>query len=346
MRAHLKTPITGGVTAAVIAAALALLPAGAFAQTAAGPAPAGAGAAASYPSKPITIVVGFSAGGTTDIIARLIAERLVQAWGQPVVIENRSGAAGNIAADHVAKSRPDGYTLLVGSVGPLAVNASLYKRMPYDNLKDLAPVTLIADVPNMLVVNARTVPAKSVAEFVALAKANPKKFFFASTGSGTSAHLSGELFNQFTGTDLTHVPYKGAVALNDVLAGDAVQCMFATIPSAIQHVKGGRLRALAVTSARRSAGVPDVPTMAESGWPGFDASSWFGMVGPAGLPREIAGKLQAEIARALKDPVVREKFVSQGADPVGNTPEEFAEYIRAETAKWAKIVKTSGATVD
>ncbi|MCX7144587.1 MAG: tripartite tricarboxylate transporter substrate binding protein, partial [Proteobacteria bacterium] len=237
----------------------------------------GAGAQGSYPNRPITIIVGFSAGGTTDIITRLISDELRKGLGQPIIIENKPGAGGNIGGEIVAKAKPDGYTLLMGSVGPLAINASLYKRMAYDNLKDLAPITLVAHVPNMLVVNPRTVPAQTFQEFVALAKANPNKYFYASTGSGTSSHLSGVLLNLQAGLDLTHVPYKGAVALNDVLSGEQVQCMFATIPSAIQLVRGGKLRALAVTSLRRSGGVPDVPTVAESGFPGFDASSWFGL---------------------------------------------------------------------
>jgi tripartite-type tricarboxylate transporter receptor subunit TctC len=305
-----------------------------------------AGAQGSYPGRPITIVIGFSAGGTTDIIARLISDELRKGLGQPIIIDNKPGAGGNIGADIVAKSKPDGYTLLMGSVGPLAVNASLYKRMPYDNLKDLAPITLVAHVPNMLVVNPRTVQAQTFQEFVALAKANPGRYFYASTGSGTTSHLSGVLLNLQAGLDLTHVPYKGAVALNDVLSGESVQCMFATIPSAIQLVRGGKLRALAVTSLQRSGGVPDVPTIAESGFPGFDASSWFGLVGPAGLPREIALKLQGEVARILKIPALREKFIQQGADPIGNTPDEFGQYMKDETAKWAKIVRASGAQAD
>ncbi len=306
----------------------------------------GAAAQGTYPNRPVTIVIGFSAGGTTDIIARLISDELRKALGQPIIIENRPGAGGNIGADLVAKAKPDGYTLLMGSVGPLAVNASLYKRMSYDNLKDLTPITLVAHVPNMLVVNPRTVPAQTFQEFIALVKTNPGKYFYASTGSGTTSHLSGVLLNLQAGLDLTHVPYKGAVALNDVLSGESVQCMFATIPSAIQLVRGGKLRALAVTSLRRSNGVPDLPTIAESGYPGFDASSWFGLVGPAGLPREIALKLQGEVARILKEPVMREKFVQQGADPIGNTPDEFGQYMKDETAKWAKIVKASGAKAD
>ena len=304
------------------------------------------GHAQTYPTKPVTIIVGFTAGGTTDIITRLIAEKLAKVWGQAIVIENKPGAGGNIGAEFVAKARPDGYTLLMGSVGPLAVNASLYKKLPFDNLKDLAPVTLVADVPNVLVVNPRTVASRTFGQFLALAKANPGKFFYASTGSGTSSHLSGVLLNQLAGIDLTHVPYKGAVALNDVLSGEQVQCMFATIPSAIQHIHAGKLRALAVTSLKRSGGLPEVPTIAESGFPGFDASSWFGLVGPAGLPRDIALKVQGDVAQALKEPALREKFIQQGADPVASSPEAFGEYLRAETAKWAKIVQSSGAKVD
>jgi tripartite-type tricarboxylate transporter receptor subunit TctC len=302
--------------------------------------------ASAWPEKEVRIFVGFSAGGTTDVIARLVANELSNAWGQPIVIENRAGATGNIAADLVAKSKPDGYTLLMGSVGPLAINATLFRKMPYDNLEDLAPVTLVAHVPNMLVVNPRTMPAKTFQEFVAEVKSHPGKYFFASTGSGTSSHLSAELLKMQAGLDMTHVPYKGAVALNDLLGGDQVHLMFATIPSVIAHVRGGRLRALAVTSEHRSASMPDLPTIAESGYPGFDASSWFGLVGPAGLPPEIANKIQAEVAKSLKKPELREKFVQQGADPVGSTPEEFGAYMRAETAKWAKLVKATGARVD
>ena len=305
-----------------------------------------AGAQGAYPTRPITIVVGFSAGGTTDIIARLISEELRKSMGQPIIIENRPGAGGNIGAELVAKAKPDGYTLLMGSVGPLAINASLYKRMPYDNLKDLTPITLVAQVPNMLVVNPRTLPAQTFQEFVSMVKATPNKYFYASTGSGTSSHLSGVLLNGLAGLDLTHVPYKGAVALNDVLSGEQVQCMFATIPSAIQLVRSGKLRALAVTSLKRSEGVSNLPTIAESGYPGFDAGSWFGLVGPAGLPREIALKIQGEVARILKEPAMREKFVQQGADPVGSTPDEFGQYMRDETAKWAKVVQASGAKAD
>ncbi len=299
-----------------------------------------------YPSRQITIVVGFSAGGSTDIVARLVAEEMRKTWGQPVVIDNKPGAGGNIGAAIVAKAKPDGYTLLMGSVGPLAINASLYPTMPYDNLKDFTPISLVVHVPNMLVVNPVAMPVNSFAEFVALVKANPGKYFFASTGTGTSSHLSGELLKTMAGVEATHVPYKGAVALNDVLSGEQVHFMFATIPSLIEFVRAGRLRALAVTSKSRSAAAPEIPTVAESGFPDFEASSWFGLLAPADLPREIVLKLQAEIGRALKNPDIRAKLVQQGADPVGSTPEEFGAYMRAETAKWAKVVKASGAKVD
>ena len=303
-------------------------------------------AQSSWPAREIKIIIGFSAGGTTDIITRTLAPELTKLWGQAIVIENRTGAGGNIGAEMVVKAKPDGYTLFMGSVGPLAVNASLYKSMPFDNLKDLTPVSFVADVPNMLVYTPKAMPAANFREFMALLKAHPGKYFYGSTGSGTTSHLSGELLKAQTGVEITHVPYKGAVALNDVLAGESVHFMFATIPSAIQHVRAGKLRAVAVTSLKRSAGVPDVPTVAESGFPGFDASSWFGLVGPAGLPREIANKISADIARILKQPDLRERFIQQGADPVGSTPEEFGEHMKNETAKWARLVKASGAKAD
>jgi tripartite-type tricarboxylate transporter receptor subunit TctC len=301
---------------------------------------------AAYPNRQITIVVGFTAGGSTDVIARLVAEELRKSWGQPVVVDNKPGAGGNIGANLVAKAKPDGYTLLMGSVGPLAINATLYAKMPYDNLKDFTPVSQVVHVPNMLVVNPAAIPVKNLAEFVSLVKTNPGKYFYSSTGVGTSSHLSGELLKSVAGLDITHVPYKGSVALGDLLSGEQVHFMFATIPSVIQLVRSGKLHALAVTSLQRSAAAPELPTLAESGYPGFEASSWFGLLGPAEMPREIALKLQAEIARMLKIPEIREKLVQQGADPVGSTPDEFAAYIRNETAKWAKVVKASGAKAE
>ena len=299
-----------------------------------------------WPTREIRIVIGFSAGGTTDIITRTLAPELTRLWGQAIVIENRTGAGGNIGGELVAKARPDGYTLFMGSVGPLAVNASLYKLMPFDNLKDLAPISFVADVPNLLVFNPKAMAAANFREFMALVKGNPGKYFYGSTGSGTTSHLAGELLRVQASIEITHVPYKGAVALNDVLAGESVHFMFATIPSAIQHVRAGKLRAVAVTSLKRSAGIPEVPTIAESGFPGFDASSWFGLVGPAGLPREVAAKIAADIARVLKQPEMRERFIAQGADPVASTPEQFGEHMRVETAKWARLVKASGARAD
>jgi len=302
--------------------------------------------AQSWPARQITIVVGFSAGGSTDIVARLIAEDLRKSLGHPVVVDTKPGAAGNIGAAYVAKAKPDGYTLFMGSVGPLAINGSLYKDMPYDNLKDFSPITLVVHVPNMLVVNPAVLPVKSFEEFVASAKANPGKYFFASTGSGTASHLSGELLRMMAGVEATHVPYKGAVALNDLLAGEHVHFMFATIPSVIQFVRAGRLRALAVTTKTRSAAAPDVPTVAELGYPEFEASNWFALLGPAHLPREVVTRMHAEVVRALRDPAIRDKLSHQGADPVGSAPEELAEYMRTETAKWAPVVKASGAKAD
>jgi tripartite-type tricarboxylate transporter receptor subunit TctC len=299
-----------------------------------------------WPDRPIRLVVPTAPGGSQDLLARDFAQRLAPRLGQPVVVDNKPGAGGNIGAALVAKAKPDGYTLLMGSVGPLAINASLYPAMPYDNLKDFTPISLVVHVPNMLVVNPAAMPVHSFDEFVALLRANPGKYFFASTGTGTSSHLSGELLKTMAGVQATHVPYKGAVALNDLLAGEQVHFMFATIPSVIEFVRAGRLRALAVTSGQRSAAVPDVPTVAESGYPDFEASSWFALVGPADVPPEIAAKLQDEVVRALKIPEIRSKLVQLGADPVASTPQEFAAYLRAETAKWAKVVKASGAKPD
>jgi tripartite-type tricarboxylate transporter receptor subunit TctC len=318
----------------------------AFAALVAASAAAPASAQSVWPNRQITIIVGFSAGGSTDIVARLIAEDLRKSLGQPVVIDNRPGAAGNIGANIVAKAKPDGYTLFMGSVGPLAINASLYKDMPYDNLKDFSPITLVVHVPNLLVVNPAVMPVDSFEEFVALLKKNPGKYFFASTGAGTASHLSGELLKTMAGVEATHVPYKGAVALNDLLAGEQVHFMFATIPSVIQFVRAGRLRALAVTTKKRSAAVPEVPSVAEMGFPDFEASSWFALLGPARVPREVVTRMHAEVVRILREPGVRDKLSGQGADPVGSTPEELAEYMREETAKWAPVVRASGAKAD
>ena len=263
-----------------------------------------------------------------------------------MIIDNRPGAGGNIAGALAARARPDGYNLMMGSVGPLAINASLYRSMPYDNLRELAPIALVAHVPNMLVFAPKAMPAANFQEFLALLKASPGKYFYASTGNGTSSHLSGELLKHQAGVSITHVPYKGAVAVNDVLSGESVHFM-------LRHHSLGH-RPCALGSAARARGdqraalaqPAEMPTVAESGLPGFDASSWFGLVGPAGLPRELAEKIAADVARVLGEPGMHEKFVQQGADPVGSTPRAFGEYMRAETAKWAPLVKASGATAD
>ncbi|HEY8610601.1 MAG TPA: tripartite tricarboxylate transporter substrate binding protein, partial [Roseomonas sp.] len=300
--------------------------------------------AATWPERPVRIIVSFTAGGTTDIIARLVGNLLSERWGQPVVIENRPGAGGNIGTEYVVRSTPDGYTLLVGSVGPLAVNQSLYRNIPYDTRRDLAPVTLLAGVPNILVV-APDFPARNVAELVALAKQRPGQLSYGSTGVGTSSHLSGALMDQMAGIQTTHVPYRGAVALNDLLSR-RLDFMFATIPSVIEQIRGGKLRPMAVSSLQRSRSAPDVPAMAESGFPGFDASSWFGMVAPAGTPPEIVSKISADAAAILRRPDIEKQMVDQGADPVGNTPREFGAFIDAEINRWAEVVRRSGAAVE
>jgi tripartite-type tricarboxylate transporter receptor subunit TctC len=289
--------------------------------------------------------VPFPAGGTTDILARAVAQKLTEAWGQAVVVDNRPGAGGNIGSELVAKSAPDGYTLLMGTVGTHAINPSLYAKMPYDNIKDFAPVILVAGVPNVLVVTP-ALPAKSVQELIAYGKANPGKLNFASSGSGTSIHLSGELFKVLTGVQMTHVPYKGSAPALQDLVGGQVQLMFDNLPSALALIKGGKLRAMAVTSTTRAAAIPDVPTVIESGVPGFEASSWFGVLAPAGTPSAIIAKLNAEIGKWVSSNEAKEKLLGQGANAAGGSPDDFARHIAAETAKWAKVVKESGAKVD
>jgi tripartite-type tricarboxylate transporter receptor subunit TctC len=298
-----------------------------------------------YPARPVRLVVPFPAGGTTDILARAAAQKMSEAWGQQVVVDNRPGAAGNIGAELVAKSAPDGYTLLMGTVGTHAINASLYSKLPYDPVKDFAPVILVAGVPNVLVIGP-ALPVNSVQELIAYAKANPGKLNFASSGSGTSIHLSGELFKTLTGVQMTHVPYKGsAPALTDLMGGQ-VHLMFDNLPSSLAFIKAGKLRALAVTSTARAAALPDVPTLVEAGVPGFEASSWFGILAPAGTPRDVVMRINGEVAKWLASPDARDKLSGQGAIPAGGTPEDFARHIKGEMAKWAKVVKESGAKVD
>ena len=298
-----------------------------------------------YPSKPIRLVVPFPPGGSLDVVARAIGQKLSEAWGQPVVIDNRPGAGGNIGADVVAKSAPDGYTILEGALSTHAVNVSLYAKMPYDPIRDFAPITLVAVTPNVLVLNP-SLPANSVGELIAYAKANPGKLSFGSGSNGSAGHLAGELFKTEAGVDMLHVPYKGgAPALQALLAGDT-QLMFDNLANSMQLVRAGKLKAIAVTTAKRSALVPELPTLAETGLPGFDIYTWWGFLAPAGTPKEIIAKWNAEVTRILNTPDMRAFFAQQGAEPAPTTPEQFAALIRNEIPKYAKIIKDSGAKID
>ena len=304
-----------------------------------------------WPTKPVRIVVPFAPAGTTDILARSLAPELSKTFGQSFVIDNRAGAGGNIGADVIAKSAPDGYNLLMGTVGTQAINGALYPKMPFDPVKDFTPIVLVAGVPNVLVMNPAKMQAygvNSVADLIRYAKANPGKLNMASSGNGTSIHLTGELFKSMTGTYMLHFPYRGSgPALLDLMSGE-MDLMFDNLPSAMPHIKSGKLRALAVSSAQRSAALPEVPTIAEGSGTlkGFDASSWFGLLAPAGTPADIVNRIQQETTRALQSPVLKERLLSQGAIPGGQSPAEFAKFIAAETTKWAQVVKTSGAKVD
>lgn len=293
-----------------------------------------------YPDRPIRLVVPFVAGGATDIVSRALGARLSQALGQTIVVDNRGGAGGVIGTDIVARALPDGYTLLMASAANPA-NASLVKNLPHDFAKDLAPITLVVMAPYMLVVPT-SVAANTVGELITLAKAKSGALNFASSGTGSSQHLTGVLFNQMAGTNIVHVPYKGAgAALTDVVSGQ-IQVFFSAIPGALPYVKGGRLRGLGVTSAKRSAGVPDVPTIAESGVPGFEMSGWYGMLAPRGTPPAIITLLNAETVKALANPQLRELLVGMGLDPIGNTPAEFGAFIAAEIAKYRKLTQSAG----
>jgi tripartite-type tricarboxylate transporter receptor subunit TctC len=302
-------------------------------------------AADAYPTKPVRFVITFPPGGPTDTVVRLVGERLTQDWGQPMIIDNRGGAGGIVGTEIVAHAAPDGYTFLVGTAGGMTINPALRSKLPYDPFRDFVPVGMLVQNPQILVANP-SVAAKNVKELVALAKANPGKLNFASAGTGTATHLGLELFRLTTGTDVVHVPYKGgAPATTDLIAGQ-VQLLFVSIPSVLPHVKGGRLRALAVSTSKRSASAPDVPTVAESGYPGFDYSNWNALFAPAKTPQAIVKKVNASVVGALRQPDVAQKLSSQGADPAPGTPEELARYMRADAEKWRKVIKAAGIKPD
>src|ERR1700741_2692758 len=301
--------------------------------------------AQAWPSKPIKYIVNFAPGGTTDILGRMVAAGLTTSLGQPVVVENKPGQAGSIGAAECARAAPDGYTLCGGTISSHAINASLYSKLPYDPIKDFAPITLLASLPNMLIVHP-SLNAGSVSELVALLKANPNKYSFGSAGNGTSQHISGELFKIMTGTQMQHIPYKGSgPMIPDLLAG-TIQLSFENITTAYPQVKAGKLKALAVTSAKRSFVAPEVPTMAEAGLPGYDLSSWQAMYAPGGTPKEIAARLHAETAKTLRAPDNAKKLQDLGLDAGGITPEELTAFMRAEIPRLGKVVRESGAKVD
>jgi len=298
-----------------------------------------------YPQRPVRIVVPFAAGGSTDIFARLLADRLSGALGQPVVVENKPGAAGNIGADAVAKAPPDGYTLLMATTGVMSINNALYKGMTYDAATDFEYVAYVASITNVLVVGADS-PLKSVADIIATAKQSPGKLTFASSGAGASTHMSAELFKAMAGVDLLHVPYKGSgPALPDVMTG-RVSMMFENMPGAISYLQAGTLRPLAVTGPQRSSALPNVPTVAESGVPGYESLSWSGIAAPAKTPRDVVARLNREINAILASPDMRQKLADQGADAIGGTPEAFAEHAKRERDKWSRVIREAGISVN
>ena len=298
-----------------------------------------------YPSKPLRIVVPFAAAGTSDLVSRIVGNELSILWDVPVVIDNRPGAGGNLGSDLVAKSQPDGYTMLMGTVATHAINATLFANITFDHIKDFEPVSLVASTPSVLEVNLN-LPVNSVRELIAYVRANPGKLYFGSAGNGSSHHLAGELFNSMAGTKMTHVPYRGtAAALTDVVGGQ-IQVVFDTLPSSMPFIKANKLKVLAVTSLERDPALPDVPTVSESGLTGYEVGSWYGLLLPAGTPAPIALKISDAVAQIVRRPEVRAKFLALGATPVGNTPAEFTSHIRSETDKWSVIIKASGARVD
>jgi tripartite-type tricarboxylate transporter receptor subunit TctC len=302
------------------------------------------GAAQPYPSKPVKIVVGFTAGGTTDIMARMLSVRLSERFRQPFVIENRPGAGGNLGSEVVARAPPDGYTLLVSTVGPMAVNATLYKNLAFNPLTDLVPVAQISDVPNVLVAHP-SLKVSTVEGFIAYARAHPGEMNYGSTGIGTSSHLSSFMLASRAGFTATHIPYKGAEALKDLLTG-RLQFMFATIPSVIAHIRAGNLVALAVSSTHRSRSLPEVPTVADSGFPGFQAGSWVGVFAPRGTPPEVIATLNRATNEIIAEKSVEARMIDEGADPVGGSPEKFGAFVRSEYEKWRVVIRESGATAE
>jgi tripartite-type tricarboxylate transporter receptor subunit TctC len=307
---------------------------------------ASAGAwAQSYPAKPVRFIVPFPPGGSADILARAIGQKAGDGLGQSFVVENRPGAGTAIGAEALAKSPADGYAVMIGTVSSHAINPALNPKLAYDPVKDFTPISLVASIPFAMIVHP-SVPAKSVPEFISLAKSKPGSLNYSSAGNGTSNHLAGELLKSMAGIDIVHVPYKGsAPALNDLVAGQ-VSLMFDLVLTAAPHVKSGAVRGLAVTGAKRSSALPELPTVAESGVPGYEVSAWFGIFAPAGVPQPLVQRLNAEFVKALQQPDLRQRLASQGAEPLTSTPDEFATYLRAEIAKWAKVVKDSGMKVD
>jgi tripartite-type tricarboxylate transporter receptor subunit TctC len=298
-----------------------------------------------YPSKPVRIIVSFPAGGIADIYARIIGSKVQQSWGQPVVIENRTGAGGNIGAEAVAKSAPDGYTLNMSAIGPHAVNVSLFAKLPFDPVRDFAPVAMVLEAEGLLVVHP-SIPVSSVPELIAHARSNPGKLTFASAGMGTASHLAGELFKAMAKVDMNHIPYKGNVpALTDLLAGQT-SLIFATMPTVLPHVKAGKLRALATIGPVRSAAAPDLPTVAEAALPGFAVTNWVGFFAPAGTPADIVRRWNVETHKVMQSPEIQARLLNEGARFIPMTPDQYAGFVKSEIAKWAPVVKASGARVD
>ena len=301
--------------------------------------------AQSYPAKPIRFYTPYPPGGTTDILARIVGAKMHEAWGQPVVVEAKPGAGGNIGADFVAKSTPDGYTLLMGASGPLAINASLFSKLPYDPAKDFAPVVLSASVPLVLVAHP-SLPVKNVREFIALIKARPGQFNYASAGPGSPQHLTAEMFKFMTKVEMTHIPYKGSGPAIVDLIGGQIPFAFESMIPVLPHVKGGKLRGLAVTSAARSPVLPEIATVAEGGVPGFESIAWYGVVAPAGTPKEIVAKLNGEMVRIANMPDIKQRLIEMGSPPVAGTPDQFGALIKSEIPKWAKVVKQANVSLD